>query len=173
MGRWGGRGRRESFHAAMRMNEGSWTGFEQVGQPEVFPDKIEVALEQAGSAVLAALDDGHERIGIHMTMPEFNPKEMPLSQGCIMAFVNNSERPRITHISPPQSNLRTAACLPPRPLPANAFLHRGDIEGGRETMLPGCDPHPTLQWEAALWSAGLGSTSCSTLSKMRPKQRGW
>jgi hypothetical protein len=73
-------------------SEGAWTGFEQqAGLPARFPESVEDAMEQAGDAVLAALDDGIARVRIQLRMPEFNPMEMPMEQGCVVSFLNSCE----------------------------------------------------------------------------------
>ena len=52
---------------------------------------FEDAMEQAGDAVLAALDDGIARVRIQLRMPEFNPMEMPMEKGCVVSFLNSCE----------------------------------------------------------------------------------
>ena len=69
--------------------DGAWSGFEQqAGLPARFPMRVEDAMEDAGEAVLAAIDEGVARVRIQLNLPEFDPSEMPMEKGCLLSFIN-------------------------------------------------------------------------------------
>lgn len=43
---------------------------------------------QAAEGVVRALDDGLFRIRVQVSVPEFDPKVMPIQQGSLMSFIN-------------------------------------------------------------------------------------
>lgn len=181
------RDRRHGCAGAVCMSsEGARTGFEQqAGFPARFPERVEDAMEQAGDAVLAALDDGMARVRIQLNLPEFNPVEMPMERGCVVSFLNSREsRNAFVGVCPhillpttePRAIGRMEGCCSSTHTYARAHTNFLSLPPGPPPALPLVEDEfahsGTPQWEGAWWTAGCAQTLSSTPSRMPPRPTG-